>query len=213
MNVLVIGGTGFTGKKVIDKLLTEGHKTTILVRNIAPARHAGGLLTVAQGDIFNRRLLEELITGQDAVISCLGIGGLGDGRPNDFVSQATKGIVEIMGKVNVRRLICMSNVGAGDSKDYMGWVGNKVIIPLMIPKLLPIIEDKNRMEAYIAASPLDFTIVRLPNITDKPAKDRVTATTTGKGLRRNITVEDAAGFLVSQLASQEFIRQYPSVSN
>ena len=80
-------------------------------------------------------------------------------------------------------------------------------------KSVLVIEDKNAMEAYLMASTLDFTAVRFPNITSRPARGTVTATTTGEKLKRNITVPDAAAFLVSQLTSDQFVRQFPSVSN
>lgn len=213
MSVLVVGATGLTGQKVVEKLLSEGYSVTILVRSIASATNVSEQLRIVQGDIFNQRLLKELIAEKDAVISCLGIGGLGDGQPNDFVSRATAGIVRAMEEAGVRRFISMSNVGAGDSKAYMGWLGNRIVIPLFLPKLIPIIQDKNVMEAHVASSSLNFTLARFPNITARPAKGNITATTTGKGLKRSITVHDAASFLVEQLTSHQFTRQYPSVSN
>ena len=213
MNVLVAGATGFTGTKVVDQLVTEGHTVTSLVRSTASVVDTNDQLTVVQGDILDLRLLKKLMVGQEAVISCLGVGGLGDGKPNDFVSRATQGILQVMEEVRVRRFIAMSNGGAGDSEEYMGWLGNRIVIPLFLPKLLPIIQDKNVMEGYVANSSLDFTVVRFPNITGRSAKGKITATTTGRGLKRSISVYDAARFLVEQLTSQRFIRQYPSVSN
>ena len=212
-NVLVLGATGFTGQKVVRQLVAEGHHVTALVRSAFSSLDHHDSLTVVPGDVFDRTLLTPLIAEQDAVISCLGVGGLGDGKPNDFVSRATQGIIQTMEEVGVRRLVVMSNVGAGDSKAYMGWFATRVVIPFFLMKLIPIIEDKNVMEASLTASSLDFTAVRFPNITGRSVRGRVTATTTGKGLKQNVTVHDAATFLADQLASDRFVRQFPSVSN
>jgi hypothetical protein len=76
-----------------------------------------------------------------------------------------------------------------------------------------IIEDKNRMEPIIMNSNLDWTIVRCPNIVDKPAKGRCNATLDGKGLKLSITLSDLSKFMVDQLKQTSFIKQALSVSN
>lgn len=76
-----------------------------------------------------------------------------------------------------------------------------------------IIEDKNRMEAIIMNSELNWTIVRCPNIVDKSAKGTVTATLDGKDLKLSVTLTDMAAFIVNQIRSSSFSRQAPSISN
>jgi hypothetical protein len=76
-----------------------------------------------------------------------------------------------------------------------------------------IIDDKNRMEPIIMNSELDWTIVRCPNIVDKPAKGTCNATFDGKGLKLSITLPDLSKFMVDQLKETAFIKQAPSVSN
>jgi hypothetical protein len=76
-----------------------------------------------------------------------------------------------------------------------------------------IIDDKNRMEPIIMNSELDWTIVRCPNIVDKPAKETCNATLDGKGLKLSITLPDLSKFMVDQLKQSAFIKQAPSVSN
>lgn len=62
-------------------------------------------------------------------------------------------------------------------------------------------------------SSLDWTIVRFPNILEKPAKGSITTTFDGKGLKLSITNQDVATFMVNQLEGDEFLRKAPSVSN
>jgi hypothetical protein len=76
-----------------------------------------------------------------------------------------------------------------------------------------IIEDKNRMEPMIMNSNLDWTIVRCPNITDKPERKNIVATLDGKGLGLSITNQDTPSFIVRQLSDKTFSRQAPSISN
>jgi hypothetical protein len=76
-----------------------------------------------------------------------------------------------------------------------------------------IIEDKNRMEPIIMNSNLDWTIVRCPNIVDKPAKGNCNATLDGKGLNLSITLPDLSKFMVDHLKETNFNKQAPCVSN
>ena len=118
-----------------------------------------------------------------------------------------------MQKQNIKRLIAMSNVGAGHSIAFQPWFFTKIILPYFMKWLKVIIDDKNRMEPIIMNSNLDWTIVRCPNIVDKPAKGRCNATLDGKGLKLSITLSDLSKFMVDQLKQTVFIKQAPSVSN
>ena len=76
-----------------------------------------------------------------------------------------------------------------------------------------IIDDKNRMEQIIMNCELDWTIVRFPNIVDKPPKGNTHPTLDGKGLKLSITLGDMAEFIIHQLTDSAYSRQTPSVSN
>ena len=125
----------------------------------------------------------------------------------------TKVIVNEMQKQNIKRLVAMSNVGAGNSIAFQPWVFTKIILPYFMKWLKVIIEDKNRMEPIIMNSNLDWTIVRCPNIVDKSAKGTCNATLDGKGLKLSITLPDLSKFMIEQLTQKVFIKQAPSVSN
>jgi hypothetical protein len=143
----------------------------------------------------------------------LGVGGKGDGKPTTFISDATKVIVDEMQNQKIKRLIAMSNVGAGNSIAFQPWFFTKIILPYFMKWLKVIIEDKNRMEPIIMNSNLDWTIVRCPNIVDKPPKGTCSATLDGKGLKLSITLPDLSKFMVDQLTETTFNKQAPCVSN
>lgn len=107
----------------------------------------------------------------------------------------------------------MSNVGAGNSVAFQPWFFNKIILPYLMKWLKVIIDDKNRMESLIMNSQLNWTIVRCPNIVDKPAKGNCKATLDGKGLKLSITLGDMATFMVKQIIDNTFLKQAPSISN
>lgn len=213
MKVTIFGATGFSGQAILADSIKQGHEVTILVRDASkiPIKHQN--LTIVEGNVLNPQTVASVLHHQEAVIQCLGVGGKGDGKPTTFISDATKIIVDEMQNQKIKRLIAMSNVGAGNSIAFQPWFFTKIILPYFMKWLKVIIEDKNRMEPIIMNSNLDWTIVRCPNIVDKPAKGRCNATLDGKGLKLSITLSDLSKFMVDQLKQTVFIKQAPSVSN
>jgi hypothetical protein len=69
------------------------------------------------------------------------------------------------------------------------------------------------MEPIIMNSRLDWTIVRCPNIVDKPMKGNCKATLDGKGLKLSVTLGDMAAFMINQITDNTFLKQAPSISN
>lgn len=213
MKVLLLGATGFSGKEVLRKLLHENHDVTIITRNRASFGHPNNTINIIEGNVLDENLINKAIQNQDAVINCLGIGGKGNGKPNSFVSDATRILVRSMELNGPKRLICMSNVGAGDSYNFQPWIFKKLILPYFMKWLKVIIDDKNIMEPIIMNSKLDWTILRFPNIVNKESKGNVNATLNGKGLKLSITNKDLAHFMVKQLTSDLFLHKAPCVSN
>ncbi len=213
MKVTIFGATGFSGQGILAEALKQGHEVTILVRDASkiPIKHKN--LTIIKGNVLDPQIVASVLHHQEAVIQCLGVGGKGDGKPTTFISDATKVIVDEMQKQRIKRLIVMSNVGAGNSIAFQPWFFTKIILPYFMKWLQVIIEDKNRMEPIIMNSNLDWTIVRCPNIIDKPAKGTCNATLDGKGLKLSITLPDLSKFMIEQLTQKVFIKQAPSVSN
>lgn len=213
MKVTIFGATGFSGQAILADSIKQGHEVTILVRDASkiPIKHQN--LTIVEGNVLNPQTVASVLHHQEAVIQCLGVSGKGDGKPTTFISDATKIIVDEMQKQQIKRLIAMSNVGAGNSIAFQPWFFTKIILPYFMKWLKVIIEDKNRMEPIIMNSNLDWTIVRCPNIVDKPAQGRCNATLDGKGLKLSITLSDLSKFMVDQLKQTVFIKQAPSVSN
>jgi putative NADH-flavin reductase len=213
MNVLILGATGYTGTEVLKQALQKNYTVTVLVRNAKAITAPHQNLSIIEGNVLDRNILSQALHNQHVVIQVLGISGKGDGKPNSFVSDATKILVEEMQKQNVNRLIALSNVGAGNSISFMPRFFTKFILPYFMKWLKAIIDDKNIMEPIIMNSSLQWTIIRCPNITEKPAKSDATATLDGKGLKLSITKPDAAKFIVDQIVEKKFINQAPSISN
>ena len=213
MKVVLFGATGFSGKAILKETLSQQHQVTVLVRNKSAIQIQDKNLKIVEGNVLDKYTVAEVLKNSDAVIQCLGVGGKGNGKLTTFISDATKIIVEEMEKQQIKRLIAMSNVGAGNSISFQPWIFTKIILPYFMKWLKVLIDDKNRMEPIIMNSELDWTIVRCPNIVDETPKGNVHATLDGKGLKLAVTLGDMAEFIVQQLINASYSKQAPSISN
>jgi len=209
MRLALFGATGLTGGLVLSQALEQGHEVTALVRDPSRVSMSHPRLTVLGGSPTVPDDVERCVQGADAVIHCLGIGGKGDGRPTTLVSDSVMVVIDAMARHNVPRIVCMSNVGAGGSG---GWFLRRIVVPFFLRWLRPILDDKERMETALRASPVEWVSVRLPNIVEGAVKPlRVSAD--GRGIGLSITAASTARFLLDQISSTAWIRSAPSISN
>lgn len=209
MKLLVFGGTGLTGGLVVEMALKQGHKVAVLTRVASRFSHRNQNLEVIEGSATSQSDIEKALRGVDAVIHCLGIGGKGQGSITTVVSDSVKAALAAMKSKGVKRIICMSNVGAGGSGT---WLYNRVVVPVFLRWLKPIIADKDRMEKFLKESDLDWTSVRLPNIMEGPART-IQASDSGKGIGISITAASTAAFLIQQISDNQWLHKSPSISN
>ncbi len=119
--VLVVGGTGRTGRRVVEGLLSRGVQVRAIVRSARrlPERVAAEPgLTIVEADLLaldDQDLLAH-VRGCDAVISCLGhtisLKGI-FGSPRDLVTRATERLCRAIGRAQSDRpakFILMSSV-------------------------------------------------------------------------------------------------------
>ena len=213
MKIVVFDATGIVWKPVVREAFEKGHEVTVLTRDEGKFATRHERLHVVEGHVTDRNTVHNVLDGQEAVIQTLGIGGKGDGRPTTFVSEANKSIMEEMERMNVRRLVAISVIGAGDSLVFLPWIYRKLVLPLFMKWFQAIMDDKNRMEPMIKKSSLDWTIVRWTTVKERPATGKVNATVDGKGLKFSISAADMATFIVNQLTDNRFLKQAPTISN
>ena len=209
MKILVLGGTGLTGGLVVDLALKRGDQVVVLTRDASKLSLQHSNLEIIKGNAGSEEDVEKALRNVDAVIHCLGIGGKGQGSITKVVSESVTAVLAAMKNTGVKRIVCMSNVGAGGSG---GWFYNRVVLPVFLRWLKPIIQDKNRMESLLKASDSDWISVRLPNIVSGPPR-QVRISADGKRVGISITAESVARFLLQQTTENSWLRQTPSISN
>ena len=74
-NILVLGGTGFVGAHVCEKLVREGWHVTVPTRRYSNAQHllTLPLVTVLELDVHDEAALTRALAGQDAVVNLVAI--------------------------------------------------------------------------------------------------------------------------------------------
>ena len=206
MRVLVIGGTGGTGQEIVRQAIDAGHTVTALVRNIEAAlRVLPGARFVA-GDILEAASLDRACDGQEAVASALG-SGLSLFSRMTMLSEGTRTLVVAMTARGVRRLVCITGVGAGDSRGHGGFVYDRLIRPTILRQVYA---DKDRQEAVVRTSGLDWVIPRPARLVDGPRTGKYRVLTDVSGVNGGkIARADVADFVVKQVSDARYIGQTP----
>src|SRR5215212_1120537 len=206
MKVLIIGATGATGQILMREALEQGHEVTALARNpsaVAPEDHR---LRVLQGNALDVSSVEAAVIGQDAVLLALGTRST---RPTTLFSESTHNVIGAMDKHRVRRLVCITGIGVGDSKGHVGFFYDRIIRPFVVRNVY---EDKERQEEEIKRSDLEWVIVRPARLTDEPAKGEYRVFLGGSYTAKTISRADVAVFMLAQLTDDTYVRKTPVIS-
>jgi uncharacterized protein YbjT (DUF2867 family) len=111
MRIFLTGGSGFVGRHMIDRLLSEGHTIRALVRDPAKAASKAGVEWIA-GDVVEGSGLDVGMNGCEAVIHLVGI--IVEKGRNTFERVhhlGTRNVVQAARRAGVRRFIHMSALG------------------------------------------------------------------------------------------------------
>jgi len=158
--VLLFGAARGTGLEAAKILVAAGHPVTAFVRPSSD-RSALEVLGVGlvTGDVLDAAAVEAAFASGpfDAVVNTIG-GRRGEPRP-DF--DGVKNIVDAARAAGVERMVLVTAVGAGDSRDTLA--------PKAWEVLGPVIELKTKGEDYLIDSGLRYTILRPGGMNSDPA--------------------------------------------
>jgi putative NADH-flavin reductase len=162
MRITVFGATGRTGRHLLAEGLRRGHQLTAFTRRPDALADAAALAAVVVGDARDPEAVRKAVDGADAVISTISA----ERRTGPYpVAEATAVIAAAMADLGVRRLVVTSPYGMVADRP-------RLLAPLVRRWLAAVFADASAMERAIAASELDWTVVRLPLLTDRPARGR-----------------------------------------
>jgi putative NADH-flavin reductase len=163
-----------------------------------------------RGDALNRQDVEAALAGVDVVIVTLGVG-LGElFQPIHLFSDATRVLIAAMKAQAVKRLICVTGFGAGDSRASISCL-QRVPFQLVFGRAY---DDKTRQEQLIKESALDWTIVRPGVLTGGPRSGRYQVLREPSTWRNGIiSRSDVADFLVRQIEDATYVHEAPVLVN
>jgi putative NADH-flavin reductase len=205
MKLTVFGATGGTGRQVVEQALAAGHHVTALVRDPAKLSLIHPALTVKRGNVLTPEDVFNTVSGADAVIVSLGSTS---NNPDSVVSQGTANVVDAMQKAGVARLIVVTSLGVGESKDQVPFFFKA----LMATALRKTMQDKEAQEKLVKASGLDWTIVRPGGLTDGPRTGQYRYGLDPKLVAGQVSRADVAEFVLKQLTDTQFLRKAPAIT-
>jgi len=208
MRLLIVGATGGTGRQLVAQGLERGHAVTALVREPSKLRLEHPQLRVVQGDVLDYGSVEAAARGQDAVISALGHKRFF--YPTRILSKGTANLLRAMEAHGVPRLVCETALGIGDSAGRMGLYYTLFVIPVILPFYF---WDKTRQERLIAASQVEWIIVRPGALTNAERRGtyRHGPNIGSFILTVRISRGDVADFMLNQLQDDLYLRRGPAV--
>lgn len=205
MHIAVFGATGGTGRAFVEQALDAGHTITALARTPSKLNidHPG--LTVIQGDALVAADVAQTVAGADGVLASLG-SGLND--ETKVVSRGTEQIIAAMVAEGVRRLVVIGAMGTGDSADQVGFAF-KMIMKTVLKKTMA---EKEAQEKIVAASGLDWVMVRPSGLTDGPRTGNYTFGVDKSLKAGQISRADVADFALKQFSEDTFVGKTPAVT-
>lgn len=124
LSIVVLGGTGFLGTRLVARLIKDGHQVTVLTRDRELHKHLLVLpgLTLENCDVYQEAQLSERFRGKDVVVNLIGIlnergfGGAGFRRAH---IEMTRHALKAARSAGVGRLLQVSALKASpDAPSY-----------------------------------------------------------------------------------------------
>ncbi|HKO18878.1 MAG TPA: SDR family oxidoreductase [Acidobacteriaceae bacterium] len=166
MKLLILGATGGIGLKTVGQAIERGHAVTAFVRSPERLKPFAGRIALREGDLLSSVELASAVTGHDAVLS-----GFGPRLPlaksdANLLGDFAAALVPAMQRAGVRRLVIVSTAFLfRDSILPPTYLFGRLFFP-------GVVRDATRMEQIVSSADLDWTIVRPPQLTDRPYTGR-----------------------------------------
>jgi uncharacterized protein YbjT (DUF2867 family) len=214
-NLLVLGGTGRTGKHVLAQAVERGHHVRALVRNPSVAVPTGVELIV--GTPSNIDDLRKAAVGTEAVISALNSSRTSDNpwakpiSPPGFLTDVARNVLAVMNELGMRRVVLASAFGTADDWQRLNPLFRAFI---QMSNLKAVWDDQSGLDRVVRASSTDWTLPRALMLTDKPVGHEIRAADgpsvkPGSSLYRG----DFARFMLEAVEDGKWIGKAPLVWN
>lgn len=208
MKIAIFGGSGKTGQHLVQQALDAGHEVTALVRTPTKLTIQHPALQLVQGSILDVQRIDETVRGADAILSVLGPSS---NKPEFTISRGMEHILNAMHKHKVRRVVISAGAGVRQPEDRPKLVDRffGLVLRLLSKN---VVADMEQVVQKVKTSQLDWTVVRVPMLTDAPAQQKLTVGYVGD-ISPRITRADMATFMLRQVHEQQYLHKAPAISN
>jgi len=207
LTVALLGATGMSGGYILREALAQGYDVRALARTPAKLDVFKNRITTIAGDARDPVAIMDLLQGSDVVISALGPVKTDGAAARNICSAATGQILQVMQRQQIRRYIVVSGAALtmpGDDRNFLG----RVVQILARLTLSSAVRDKEAEYKLLAASPVQWTLIRCPVIEAGPYLQPASATL-GTPSSFMLRAGELARFVIDQIGSKVYIRQGP----
>lgn len=208
MKIIIFGATGTVGIEIVKKALKNGDEVTAFVRNPEKMQNINHHnFKIFKGNVLNVNDVENALQDQEAVLCALG-----DGKVGKIRASGTKNIIDAMNKTGLKRLICQTTLGMGESYGNLNFIWKHIMFGILLKKAF---QDHQIQEKHILNSRLDYTIIRPSALTDSEITNQYKIGFDGKfkKLTLKIARTEVADFMLQQLKTNEYLKNTVSISN
>lgn len=205
--IAVIGGSGRTGRQVVNQLIQSGYHIRLLMRYPEKLKINNERIEIIPGDARDKKSVRSLLEGCTSVISTL---GQPKGEKPIF-STSTQNILTAMNEYNIRRYIAVAGIAVdapNDRKDISCRI-RSFILKLSFHRIM---SDRQKELEILTESDVDWTLVRVPLIIDAPASGKIRISLE-RPSGKKISSTDLADFLIKQISDMNYIKKCPFITN
>jgi uncharacterized protein YbjT (DUF2867 family) len=193
--VFVAGASRGVGRIVLEKLIAQGSEVVALVRDEAVAKELNAIdgVTAKLGDAFDQKGLEDIMYGCDAAITTLGGSTSDTDQRVDYVGN--NNVIESAGILGVVRIILVTSIGCGNSKEAAP--------PKVFDVLKDVLAAKERAENVLIKyyTNSNWTIIRPGGLTSDGSASGKAILTADNMAIGSIHREDVASLVLAALDS------------
>ena len=208
--ILVMGGSQGIGLAVCRAAIARGHRVRAMSRNGRLPADIGSHCEAFIGDARNADDVTRALADMDVVVQALGVPPSLEFilKPVTLFSEATRVLLPAMAKVGVGKLVAVTGFGAGDSHDAIN-ILQRLPFRLIFKNAY---DDKSIQEAMIAASDLEWLIVRPGVLMNCPLSGNYKVLTRSSEWRNGIVARaDVADFILQRIEANTLNREKPVI--
>ncbi len=208
MKLAIFGATGTVGRHLVAQALERGHEVTVQARRPERLGLPEGAVRAVAGDVRDPEVAARAVAGQDAVICAIGMPLL---DRSGLRAAGTAAIVRAMQDAGVRRLVCLSALGAGESRGWLPWRYRRILAPTLMRWMFA---DHDAQERIVRESGLDWTLARPGNFDPGPARGDFLHgfTRIDRSVAIRIAPGDVAGFMLGQVGARDYLHRAAALS-